>query len=381
VRGLRIRARQIQKFKEKIMKKSRCRQAHRHSIYCIIPPYVLDRIALNGSDEQRAFALRTRSYDNTFRAMRIAALTSRAANPQLPTAFNPALEMELNIYNAHNQQNLPGELVFSQGQDPSTITDDAVREAYEGLKATFDFYSDIFGRNSIDDEGLPLIASVHYGDRYDNAFWNSQQMVFGDGDGELFNRFTIALDVIAHELTHGVTEDEAQLVYFQQSGALNESVSDVFGSLIKQYVLKQTAEEADWLIGKGLLTDNVNGKALRSMAAPGTAFDDPILGKDPQPAHMKKYVNTMADNGGVHINSGIPNHAFYLAATRLGGYAWEKAGRIWYRALISNQLKPIAQFRRFARITEDVTKTLYGLGSEEHKIVRASWSDVGINLP
>jgi Zn-dependent metalloprotease len=363
------------------MKKSCCRQAHRHSIYCIIPPYVLDQIAINGSADQRAFALRTRAYDNTFRAMRLASITSRAANPQLPTAFNPAPEMQLSIYDAENEQNLPGKIVFSQGQDPAAITDDTVREAYEGLKATFDFFMDVFGRNSIDDEGLPLIATVHYGDRYNNAFWNSQQMVFGDGDGEIFNRFTIALDVIAHELTHGVTEDEAQLVYFQQSGALNESVSDVFGSLIKQFVRGQTADEADWLIGEGLLTENINGRALRSMAEPGTAFDDPILGRDPQPAHMNDYVNTMADNGGVHINSGIPNRAFYLAATRMGGYAWEKAGRIWYRALISNQLKPIAKFRRFARLTEDVAKTFYGLGSEEHEIVRASWHDVGIDLP
>jgi Zn-dependent metalloprotease len=363
------------------MLKPKCHSAHRHSIYCIIPPYVLDQIAINGTDEQRAFALRTRSYDSTFRAMRISSLTSRAANPQLPSAFNSDPEMQLNIYNAGNQQNLPGNLVFSQGQDPATITNDAVREAYEGLKATFDFYKDVFGRISIDDEGLPLIASVHYGNEYNNAFWNSQQMVFGDGDGELFNRFTISLDVIGHELTHGVTEDEAQLVYFQQSGALNESMSDVFGSLIKQYVRNQTADQADWLIGEGLLTANVNGRALRSMAEPGTAFDDPVLGRDPQPAHMDDYVDTMADQGGVHINSGIPNHAFYLVATRIGGYAWEKAGRIWYRALISNQLKPIAKFRRFARITEDVAKTMYGLGSEEHEIVRASWSDVGIQLP
>jgi hypothetical protein len=97
-------------------------------------------------------------------------------------------------------------------------------------------------------------------------------MVFGDGDGELFNRFTISLDIIGHELTHGVTEDEAQLHYFFQSGALNESVSDVFGSLVKQYLLQQTADEADWLIGAGLFTENVNGVALRSMKAPGTAY-------------------------------------------------------------------------------------------------------------
>ncbi len=129
-------------------------------------------------------------------------------------------------------------------------------------------------------------------------------MVFGDGDGELFQRFTVSLDIIGHELTHGVTEDEAALMYVNQSGALNESVSDVFGSLVKQHALGQTAEQADWLIGNGLLTDAVQGVALRSMKDPGTAYDDPVLGDDIQPGHMSKYVKMTGDNGGVHINSG-----------------------------------------------------------------------------
>src|SRR5262249_39364946 len=148
-----------------------------------------------------------------------------------------------------------------------------------------------------------------------------------------FNRFTIDLDIIGHELTHGVTQHEANLDYLGQPGALNESVSDVMGSLIKQRQLNQTADQADWLIGAKLLTANVQGVALRSMKAPGTAFDDPVLGKDPQPRHMKNYLRTHADYGGVHINSGIPNHAFYLVATQIGGFAWEKAGRIWYETL------------------------------------------------
>jgi Zn-dependent metalloprotease len=220
--------------------------------------------------------------------------------------------------------------------------DVAVDEAYESLGVTYDFFWEIYERNSIDDDGLPLNATVHFGREYNNAFWDGQQMVFGDGDGDLFNRFTIALDIIGHELTHGVTEDEAQLQYFAQSGALNESVSDVFGSLVKQYALRQDANTADWLIGAGLFTANVQGVALRSMKEPGTAFDDPVLGKDPQPAHMRDFVQTFEDNGGVHINSGIPNRAFYLAATQLGGYAWERAGRIWYETLRHERLGPRA---------------------------------------
>jgi Zn-dependent metalloprotease len=251
-----------------------------------------------------------------------------------------------------------------------------VNEAYDGLGATFDFYWTVYHRNSIDDEGLPLNATVHYGTRYDNAFWNGQQMVFGDGDGELFNRFTISLDVIAHELTHGVTGDEARLVYLGQAGALNESVSDVFGSLVKQYARRERAADADWLIGAGLFTAKVHGVALRSMKAPGTAYDDPLLGRDPQPATMDGYVRTQADDGGVHTNSGIPNHAFYLAAIALGGYAWEKAGRIWYETLRDKRIKPTATFRQFARLT--VQNAAHFFGSAERQAVAAAWAEVGI---
>lgn len=205
-------------------------------------------------------------------------------------------------------------------------------------------------------------------------------MVFGDGDGEIFNRFTVAVDVIGHELAHGVTEDEAGLIYNAQAGALNESMSDVFGSLVKQRPLRQTADQADWLIGAGLLTSNVRGVALRSMKAPGTAYDDPMLGKDPQPAHMRDYVRTFQDNGGVHINSGIPNHAFYLVATRLGGQAWERAGRIWYETLRDPQLRPNTGFRRFAGLTVTVAGRLYGTGSPEQQAVREGWDQVGIAL-
>ena len=179
---------------------------------------------------------------------------------------------------------------------------------------------------------------MHYGVDYDNAFWNGERMVFGDGDGEIFTGFTGSLSVIAHELSHGVIEDEGGLVYRGQSGALNESIADVFGALVEQHHLGQTVDEASWLIGEGIFTDAVEGRALRSLAAPGTAYDDDVLGRDPQPAHMDGYVVTRDDNGGVHINSGIPNHAFYRTAMALGGHAWERAGRIWYRTITSGTL-------------------------------------------
>jgi Zn-dependent metalloprotease len=342
---------------------------HDHgTLCCILPPYLLAQIAINGSEEQRRSASNTLTLSESLRSTRSLAFRPQAVPPSGP--------MQRRVYDAHNLQTLPGELVRAEGADQ---TDDvAVNEAYDGLSATYDLYADIYGRNSIDDAGMDLLASVHFDVAYDNAFWDGTQMVFGDGDGELFNRFTISLDVIGHELTHGVTEMEAGLVYLRQSGALNEHVSDVFGSLVKQYAAQESADEADWLIGGGLLADGVQGVALRSMRAPGTAYDDPVLGKDPQPANTSGYVRTMEDNGGVHINSGIPNHAFYLAATALGGYAWEKAGEIWYATLLDPRMPTRIGFRGFAALTIQNAGRLYGPSSDEQTAVREAWAQVGV---
>ena len=351
-------------------------RSHRHSIFCIVPPYILTAIARNGSPQQRDAALHTLTTDQTFRALRISSAAQLRAAPRRLPALATEGQKQRTISSAGNQELLPGTVVRAEGA--SATGDAAVDEAYDGLGHTYDFFWEVLGRNSIDDEGRPLDATVHYGQAYNNAFWNSQRMVFGDGDGELFNRFTIALDVIGHELAHGVTEDEAQLAYFLQSGALNESMSDVFGSLIRQRVLGQTAEKADWLVGAGLFTGNVQGEALRSMRAPGTAFDDPVVGKDPQPGHMRDFVRTTDDNGGVHINSGIPNRAFHLAATALGGHAWERAGRIWYETLRHSGLRPNTGFRRFAGLTVEVAGRLHGAGSTEQRAVGDAWAEVGV---
>jgi Zn-dependent metalloprotease len=293
-----------------------------------------------------------------------------------PAMFGAEAKPQRTIYTTKQSQSLPGVVVRSEGAGPTN--DKATDEAYDGLGATFNFYEQLFDRNSIDGRGLPLHATVHYGQGYDNAYWDGEQMVFGDGDGEIFNRFTISLDVIGHELTHGVTGSEVNLHYLNQSGALNESVSDVFGSLIKQKQLNQTADKADWLIGKGLLTDKVKGEALRSMKAPGSAFDDAVLGKDPQPGHMRDYVNTMSDNGGVHINSGIPNRAFYLVAAGIGGHAWDAPGKIWYATIRDHSLRASASFRTFARRTIVNAGQLYGEASTQQKAVISAWGEVGV---
>ena len=351
-----------------------CSATHRHSIFCILPPDMLHHVARQGSKKQRDWALRTLDTDHGMRMMRATyQLMETGAHKALLTAAPP--QKQRTVYDAATGETLPGVPVRSEGSGP--VADVAVNEAYDGLGATFDFYQQAYARNSIDDEGLHLDATVHYKKGYDNAFWNGQQMVFGDGDGELFNRFTIAVDVIGHELTHGVTGDEVNLVYLGQSGALNESVSDVFGSLVKQFQLKQAAADADWLIGAGLLAKGVKGVALRSMSAPGTAYDDPVLGKDSQPANMKNYVHTSADSGGVHTNSGIPNRAFYLAAIAIGGFAWEKTGRIWYETVRDKQLKNTADFKHFAQRT--VINAAHLFGPTEKAAVRDAWRQVGVD--
>ena len=212
---------------------------------------------------------------------------------------------------------------------------------------------------------------------FNNAMWTGKQMVYGDGDGKFFNRFTSSKDVIGHELTHGITQFTAGLEYRGQTGALNEHVSDAFGMMIKHRWLAQTVTQSDWEIGRDLFTAAVNGTALRSMKAPGTAYDDPVLGRDPQPAHMRDYVVTADDNGGVHINSGIPNHAFYLLATDLGGFSWEVAGEIWYLVL-TEHLTPNAQFQDFTNATVLLSGQKFGIGGRVQAAVIDAWSKVGL---
>jgi Zn-dependent metalloprotease len=334
----------------------------------IIPEYVNKRIAEKGTKKQKEQAWKNLILTEQLRGRRL-------VTGLMSSMFSVSNKLDRTIFDAKNSENLPGTLVQREGQKAKGGK--PVTEAYDYSGSTYNFFKDIFDRNSIDTRGMKLDSTVHYGEDYNNAFWNGTQMVYGDGDGDIFERFTKSIDVIGHELTHGVTQYEAALEYEGQAGALNESFSDIFGSLVKQYSLKQEADKADWLIGDGLFTSKVKGVALRSMQEPGTAYNDPIIGKDPQPGHMKDYVDTTSDNGGVHINSGIPNRAFYLAATELGGYAWEKAGRVWYIAL-TERLRERSDFQKAANLTSEVAGTVYGKNSMEQKAVINAWKGVGL---
>ena len=325
-----------------------------------VPPYLLERIA--ASDSEAADHCRaTLAADEAFRAGRVAAPTTTAT-----TATGAAWV----VHTAANGATLPGSVVRIAG-DPAS-GDVSVDEASDGITATLALYREAFARASYDGKGAEVVLTVHYQQNYDNAFWNGTQLVFGDGDGHVFGSFTKPVDVLGHEFTHAVTQFTADLTYQGQSGALNESVSDCFGMCVKQRVLGQTAATADWLVGEGIFLPGIHARALRDMAHPGTAYDDPTLGKDPQVGDMADYVQTTDDNGGVHTNSGIPNRAFYLAATAIGGDTWEGAGQIWYAALTGAQVTADTDFAGFATAT-------IAVAGEHADAVRQAWATVGVD--
>jgi Zn-dependent metalloprotease len=344
----------------------------RCSLHCILPPDLLRRAAEAATGERREALLRSLQLDRDVRAARRTAAFSAPLLGDLGST--PAIRLDRVIYDQlHSDERIAGMQVRGEGEPASG--DPAVDEAYDGFGATHQLFAEVFERNSIDDRGMSLLGMVHYGDRYDNAFWDGEgHMWFGDGDDQLLVRTTKGLDVIGHELSHGVTQHEADLAYSGQSGALNESISDVFGSLVRQRHLGQAAADADWLIGADIVGPELS-PALRSMASPGTANR-----YDTQPAHMDGYVVTDDDDGGVHTNSGIPNHAFYVVATTVGGPAWEAPGRIWYDALCDAELKSDADFAQFAAVTLDRATDRYGATSAEADAVRAGWDAVGVDI-
>jgi Zn-dependent metalloprotease len=327
----------------------------------------MKRLSESSASATRAAAYDTARLSERLRGMRMVLADFARA---VPTG-----ELRRSIYDAENTERLPGALVRSEGQGKAK--DATVNQAYDGLGATYAFYDEAMGRLSIDGHGQRLDATVHYGRKYMNAFWDGTQMVFGDGDGAVFGPFTPHVDIIGHELSHGVIQHEAAFEYHDQPGALNESFADVFGVLTDQYQRKQDVKQASWVVGRGLIV-KFPKQAIRSLAAPGTAYDNELLGKDPQPAEFKDYDPKAYpdDNGGVHIYSGIPNHAFYLAAMKLGGNAWEKAGRIWYLAL-TELLGRGAQFSDAALATVTAAGRLSGTGAE--KAVRDAWEAVGVS--
>lgn len=343
-------------------------------INCITPPHILNKLLENPDKKISDAALQTLLTTSRLRG-------ERAVRGLLASAVTASANGRRTVSDCANSTILSSATVERTENGPASA-DASANRAFEGLGHIRDFYKDVLERDSLDGHGMRLDGYVHYDADYNNAFWDGSHMVFGDGDGVLFTDFTKSLDVIAHELAHGVTEFTAGLEYENQSGALNESMSDVFGSLVKQWVAKETADQADWLIGADIFTPAIDADALRSMKAPGKAYNNEQFGRDPQPDHMSKFVqlpNTRrGDWGGVHINSGIPNRAFYLTAVGIGGCAWEAPGHIWYAALQAST--PLMQFQEFADMTHVKAGQLYGSQSAEQQAVVSAWKEVGIRI-
>ncbi|MFB6692024.1 M4 family metallopeptidase [Streptomyces virginiae] len=337
-------------------------------INCIIPPYLLEKLMESDDRDVRQAALATLLTTARLRG-------ERSVRAGFAAAAAPG-NGRRTIFDCEQTESFTNAVVARSEDGPASL-DDSVNRAFDALGLTRDFFQEVFQRNSVDGRGMRLDGFTHYGFMYDNAFWDGQRMVFGDGDGVSVGDLTGSLDVIAHELSHGVTDFTSGFEYHNQSGALNESMSDVFGSLVKQWSLKETAEEADWLIGAEVWTPAIEGDALRSLKAPGTAFAG-----DPQPDRMSKFVHSpdtfWGDWGSVHSNSGIPNKAFYLAAMGIGGFAFERVGLIWYESLKASTADD--QFQDFADTTFQKAGQLFGVGSTEQSAVMAAWQEVEVPL-
>lgn len=345
----------------------------------IVPPFVFESIAKNGTPEQKTRA--RRSLNSLSRLSGI-----RKQTRQRPVFSRNALgKLERLIHDAQRSDVLPGVLKRREGQE--IVPDDHdINKAYDLAGHSFKFYKDVYNRSSIDNKSMALISSCHYiegfEEFYDNAAWTGEQMIYGDTNPDIFKTMLLT-SVVGHEMTHGVVQFEGDLTYSKDTGAMNEHFADVYGILTEQYIQGQTVDQSDWLIGKGIWSDSINGTALRSFISPGNAYDDPVIGKDPQPAIMDDYADLPIDSdndwGGVHINSGILNHAFYLASKDIGGNAWEKTGNIWYSTLKTLPGKPNkTTFNDLANVSTYIAGMLYDTNSKEQKSVSTAWNKVGI---
>ena len=340
----------------------------------IIPKDVLERFAHDASlpaQSRKAFS-DTSSLEDSWRKLRsahtVATLArsagARSAGMTAALAAAPAIL----VYNCNHTTSLPGTPVAN----PGSSADATAKRAYDLTKSVAEFYKTNFGRNSIDNNGMTLQSSVHYGVNYNNAFWDGSQMTYGDGDNNIFIDFTASSDVVGHELTHGVTQFTAGLNYTNEAGGLNESISDVFGTMFRQWLKGQDFGQADWLIGSEIMGPAARQRGftcLRDMASPGSTH---CLA--PQPSHYSQYV----PGSDPHSSSGIPNYAFYLAAKALGGKSWEKLGKVWYAALNTPRPARSMGFRTFAKRTKTAARQLYPADPAVYAAVLSGWTGVGL---
>lgn len=336
----------------------------------IIPPVVMRDLADDEglpSASRDAFA-RTLELDVGWRDLR-AAFGQAVQHGLMATPENTALAEvpEVVVYDCEQTRSLPGIAITIADSN-----DESVTRVSAATEAVARFLRETFGRNSIDASGMTLVSSVHYDRAYANAFWNGNQMVYGDGDGAIFLDFTRAPDVVAHELAHGLTQHTAAFHYKDQPGALNECMSDVFAVMFSQWSRGETASAADWRIGGGLLGPVAvdRGKTcLRDLADPEGAH---CVAR--QIGHMKDW----RDGTEVHVASGIPNRAFQLAAQAIGHGSWEEAGRVWYSALTHERVGRGMRFKSYAQLTLRCAREQFGRKHAAYDAFRQAWVAVGV---
>ncbi len=340
----------------------------------IIPKSVLEKFAKdkNLSNKERQSFIDATKLEDEWRKVRYAkgkyTLLTQKYLVSGMTAAIAATPPAVSVFDCQHGTTLPGTPISK----PQTSLDPTAKRTYAETKSVSEFYKKVFGRNSIDNAGMGLLSSIHYSIDYNNAFWNGSQMTYGDGDGNIFVDFTQSNDVIAHELTHGVTQYTAAFAYSNQAGGLNESISDVFGSMFRQWELQQTVSNADWLIGSDIMGPGAIQRGytcLRDMSNPGANHC-----LSPQPAHFSEYKDGMDP----HESSGIPNFAFYKAAMMIGGKSWEKAGRIWYDALTGFAPNPYLKMKVFANRTRKLAGSLFPADASIKAAVDKAWKDVGL---
>ena len=336
----------------------------------IVPERVLKRLAADRkySAEQRKNFADTIKIDVQLRRLRTQAARLTRVAALMAEAPTVAPAPAVTVYDCNHGQTLPGAQILN----PAISPDPTAKGVFSETKSVEAFYSQVFGRNSIDDGGMTLISSIHFGVRYNNAFWNGSQMTYGDGDGSIFLDFSKASDVIGHELTHGVTQYSLQLNYTNDAGGLNESLSDCFGSMFRQWEENQTVKQADWLIGKDIMGPSAlqsGYTCLRDMADP-----DAKHCLAPQPTKYAQVRPGMDP----HLSSGPPNLAFCTIAKAVGGNSWEQVGHIWYRSMTGFGPAPNLKMMAFADRTRAVAAELYPNDAALARAVDAGWKKVGL---
>jgi Zn-dependent metalloprotease len=337
----------------------------------IIPIDLLRRLSRDRglSSSQRKSLREAVKFEEEWRRFRTASgRLSAIAGSVLPSMAPGDAAPAITVSDCGHGTTLPGRPV----RNPAGSADETARRAFVETSAVAEFYRKVFGRNSVDDAGRTLVSSIHYSVGYNNAFWNGDQMTYGDGDGNIFVDFTRSDDVIGHELTHGVTQFSAQLAYENEAGGLNESVSDVFGSMFRQWRANQAAGEADWLIGHDIMGPAALERGytcLRDMSDPAAKHC-----LSPQPKHFSKFRKGMDP----HTSSGIANFAFHEAAMAIGGKCWDTVGQVWYEALTGFAPQPNMKMKTFANRTRAVAKRRFPGNAAVSAAVDSGWTAVGL---